>query len=74
MLRLFFAEGHLVFLSLPLIKARWGRDGGLGGKGNPSRVGGGVPLPPKNKRGIVWGGKIARPATEAAGRAPLNVG
>ena len=50
MLRLFFAEGHLVFLSLPLIKARWGRDGGLGGKGNPSRAGGGVPLPPKNKQ------------------------
>ena len=30
-----------------LIKARWGKNGGLGGKGNPSASAGGVSLPPK---------------------------
>ena len=30
----------------PSEKARWGRDGGLGGKGNPSRASRGVSLPP----------------------------
>ena len=29
-------------------KARWGRDGGLGGKGNTSRASGGGSLPPDN--------------------------
>ena len=29
------------------IKARWGKDGGLGGKGNTSRASRGVSLPPK---------------------------
>ena len=34
-------------MAISPVKARWGGDGGLGGKGTPSRAGGGVPLPPK---------------------------
>ena len=33
-------------------KARWGRDGGPGGKGNTSRASGGVPLPPNKKTAL----------------------
>ena len=53
------------------VKARWGRDGGLGGKGNPSSAGGGVPLPPKRQRIVSTdpnAGSAASPHARAQGR------
>ena len=39
--------GRRISPTLLSVKARWGRDGGLGGKGNTARARRGVPLPPK---------------------------
>ena len=53
------------------VKARWGRDGGLGGKGNTSSAGGGVPLPPKRQRIVSTdpnAGSAASPHARAQGR------
>ena len=36
----YLLEDFCLAPSLPRIKARWGRDRGLGGKGNTSRAGG----------------------------------
>ena len=50
-------------LSMNLNKARWGREGGLGGKGNTSRASRGVSLPPKN----IYFSSLACSGREASG-------
>ena len=46
--------------SVPFEKARWGRDGGPGGKGNTSRASRGVSLPPNSGRIVLTGPRPLR--------------